>query len=293
MSKPVFARSMAFNAYNEPFVLVRQGTENYIIKITDDHKLVKIRKVPSGFWWFKIYNDGAGQEISLLREDNRTDVVKLFSLHTEEKGKKLATNDVYSWHLMTSSSNKRSYSLINRQVHYFDGKDYISLDENPELRLAEEENDDFFVANEKGIFRRKLSDKDGEWTHFYKENLSSCKQLIYDDKNKNIIVITGSQKGFGWVHFVDIEGNAKKYKRASGFWSANYFDGRSFFFVWDSIIEMASDGKIINHDICGDVSRNQCLFSSERALYFVCEHEIYMFKDEKWTNISLGNITFQ
>lgn len=293
MSKLVYAKSMAFNSNNESFVLIRQGTENYITKLSDNEKLEIIRKVPSGFWWFKICNDNFNNEIALIREDNITDLVKMFSLQTEDKGKKLSTNNVYSWNLMASTSNKREYSLINHQVHFFNGTDYISLDENPDIRLEIEQNDVFFVATEKGIYLRKLNDKIGEWNHFYKANLDSCKQLIYDHKNKNIIVITASQNGYGWVHFVDMEGNAKKYKKESGFWSANYFNGKLFFFIWDSIIEMTSDGKKIKHKITGEVGRNQCLFSSDKALYFVCEHEIYIYKNEKWTKVSLENIMLE
>jgi hypothetical protein len=288
MSKLLFAKSMAFNSNNEPFVLVRQGTENFITKLSDEGKLKVIRKVPSGFWWFKICKNNNGEEVVILRDDIRG-LVSKYSLNNDGKGKKLSQIPS-SWHKIVSTTSIRQYVVIEKQIHSFDGEDYVNIHKNKNLRLPEEQNAIFFASSLKGINKCQFGKETEEWSSFfYDEEYRGCIEIAYDKKRDDLIVIPEAKKGLRLVNFVNKNREVKSYSKTSGFWSVNYHKERVFLYTWKNIIEMTSDGTEIVHEVNGVVARNECLFSTEKELYFVCENEIYKFKDEKWTKINIGN----
>lgn len=272
-----------------PYLLVREKKKLYVAKINSDDTLKFIREVPNKYWWFKIFQDKERNDVGLFIDDCSANSVA-YPFIADKKGKCLSKSDNFYWHLTTSSCKKREYFIIEKCVFtYKEDNTLINLDENPDERFPEEQDAVFFVASSKGILIHKFSNKKGEWEYLVEsEKFYNPKQITYDPLSKTLVAISNSY-GLGWAHFIDMESGLKSYSNEAGFWSVTNFQGRFFFYKWGKVIEITKDGEEITHNINGEIARNQCLFSTSNALYFVCVDKIYRYKNNEWTIIDFSN----
>ena len=284
---PFYARSIVFDPNSVPHVLIRQGKDAYLAQLTSDDSLQVIKKISSKYWWCKSIVHQNENKIGLFTDDSfYIHPFTAVSLTSDQRAKKITKEKAHYFHHVVSTCNARPYFFINKCIWTYQDNTIINLHENPEERLPEEQNATFFIYTEKGLFRSVFSDKPANWEHIYKPDLGKPKQLVYDSHNQLVVAIT-NVRGSGWAHFIDTKGTAKTYEEIEGLWSVAIFQSRYFFYRWGSIIEITKEGKKTVHEINGKIARNQCLFASSEALYFVCEHEIHRYSNDKWSVISV------
>ncbi len=281
---PFYAKSIAFDQNSVPHILIRQGKDGYFTQLTSNDKLQVIKKISSKYWWCKSIVNQNEHRLGLFTDDDLMQQFTAISLTNDQRGKKITKEKAYYFHHVASTCNARPYFFINKCIWTYKDNTIINLHEHPEERLPEEQNATFFIYIEKGLFRSVFSDKPANWEHIYKPGLGKPKQLVYDPHNKLVVAIT-NVKGSGWVHFIDTNGKATTYEEIEGLWSVAIFQSRYFFYRWGNIIEITKEGKKTVHEINGKIARNQCLFASSEALYFVCEHEIHRYSNDKWSVI--------
>lgn len=283
---PLYLRSVAFNKMHIPYLLIRQRKNIYVTKLDKNNSLKIIREIPNKFWFFDIIQSEEGKELGLFADDYPQEYTA-YSLSSNERGKKISKDLAYNSHWVVSTCNCRPYFVINRYIYTYAKNKIVNLDKNPNERLQEELDATFFIFSEKGLYRHCFLDSPTEWELFYKSDKGDCKQLVYDPLHNLVVSITNIY-GYGWVHFIDMNGKAQTYSDENGFWSVANFQSRFFFYTWGNIIELTKGGQKHIHNIDGTIARNQCLFSTPDTLYFVCENEIHIYSDNKWSKIDIA-----
>ncbi|MCA9673292.1 MAG: hypothetical protein KC503_47205 [Myxococcales bacterium] len=292
MSKPT-ARSMAFDEAGNAYVLMRQDTAHWICRLGDDDTLAPIRKVGKA-WWLRVLTRGAGVE-ALLRDDDGVGPINAFALDDQKRGRKLAAGAearFYAWHRVAATLPGARYLVgvdHGTRVYRVDDDGLVNLDDEPAARSEAERAARFYLTGRKGLFARRLDDAPGRWTNLFPQGLDGCKQIAYDAVHDEVVT-AGSYRGSGQAHFADGAGKVRVHRSRAdnGFWSVATLGGRVFVYDFHGVVELGRDGSERRHPVDGQIARNQCLFATGEALYFVCSDRIHCLQGDAWRAIEVG-----
>ena len=258
---------MAFGPDGSRFALVSSAGTAFLLRAapTDD-RFEMVRRVANNLWWFDIAVHEDGSWKAVFHDDSGGPRKrKVYDLGSESRASstKLA---VVSPHYFTTSLPASSgiYALAERVVFRYQEGQWLSLDQEA-VATPDERAAHFFISGDKGIHHRTLADGPDRW-QLLCSSKQRAKQIAHDSKNK-LIVRAGR-----WPAslFVDRKGKTSSHEREGGLWSVCVYQGRKFFYSFaEGVVEVSEKGKELVHGVNGEIARNQCLFASSQALYFV------------------------